>query len=347
VQNSGRHFRIIAENPDWASSVQESATVPGCQSATRKHPGICSGPSARYSNRIDSIVSWPILLLAGLSPLLLAAAPTPVKKTVNAPLPPISQLVLEVRDRQYQSDTVRENYSYTSLETTQDIDSSGQVKRSETIENQEFFVNTHVIERTIRRNGKPLDDHDRQKEAERISKLVEKAEKTPPGHPLQELNTDISRIPEIVGRMLPIMEVRNPRRVSWHNRPTIVFDFAGRKDAKTHSLAEDTSKELQGTIWIDEADRQIAHLDVRFNDDFRVASGLVASIEKGSSFHFDQAPVNGEVWLPVGGQGAVQARILLVKTFRRCYFERDYDYKRLRVDVTQQKGTKAVLENRP
>jgi len=34
---------------------------------------------------------------------------------------------------------------------------------------------------------------------------------------------------------------------------------------------------------------------VSFNDDFHVAGGLVASIENGSSFHFDQEPVNGEV----------------------------------------------------
>ena len=242
---------------------------------------------------------------------------------------------------------MRENYSYTSLQTTQDIDSNGQVKKTETVENQEFFVNTHVIERTVRKNGKPLDDHNQQKEAERVSKLVEKAKNTPPEQPLQGLSTNISRIPGIVCRMLPIMDVRNPRRVNWHNRPTIAFDFVGRKDAKTHSLAEDTSKELQGTIWIDEADRQIAHLDVSFNDDFRVASGLVANIEKGSSFHFDQAQVNGEVWLPTDGEGAVEARILMVKTIRERYFERDYDYKRLRGDFPQQKGTRVALENRP
>ena len=44
------------------------------------------------------------LLIAGfLLPLL---APAPVQKTANAPLPTISQLVREVRERQYQSDKV-------------------------------------------------------------------------------------------------------------------------------------------------------------------------------------------------------------------------------------------------
>jgi hypothetical protein len=347
MQNSGDHFRFTADNPQWASSVQESAIPPGHHGGTKGDAGVCGETGTSCSNRLGFNVTLPILLIAGLIPALLPAAPAPVKKPANAPLPPISELVREVRDRQYQSDKVRENYSYTSLQTTQDIDSNGQVKKTVTMEIHEFFVNTHVIERTIRKNGQPLDDHDRQKESERVSRLVEKAEKTPPGQLLQALNTDISRIPDIVGRMLPIMDVRNPRRVNWHNRPTIVFDFVGRKDAMTHSLAEDTSKQLQGTIWIDEADRQIAHLDVSFNDDFRVASGLVANIEKGSSFHFDQAPVNDEVWLPIGGEGAVQARILIVKTIRQRYFERDYDYKRLRVESTLLKGAIVVQANRP
>lgn len=347
MQNFGRHFRKAVKNPGWARSVQKSAIFPGHQDAPKGHTRTCGPSGTTYSNGLGSIVTLPILLIAGLVPLLLAAAPAPVKKAANAPLPAISQLMREVRDRQYQSDKVRENHSYTSLQTTQDIDSNGQVKKTETIENEEFFVNTHVIERTVKKNGKPLDDHDQQKEVERVTELMEKAEKTPPGQPLQGLSTDIRRIPETIGRMLEIMEVRNPRRVNWHHRPTIVFDFVGRKDAKTHSLAEDTSKELQGTIWIDEADRQVAHLGVTFNDDFRVASGLVASIERGSSFHFDQAPVNGEVWLPTGGEGAVQARILMVKTFRKRYFERDYDYKRLRVESTVFKGTRVVLENWP
>jgi hypothetical protein len=136
-----------------------------------------------------------------------------------------------------------------------------------------------------------------------------------------------------VSRLLDIMEVRNPRRESYRGRPTILFDFIGRKDAKTHGLAEDASKKLKGTVWIDEADRQIAHLEVSFIDNFHVAGGLVANIQKGSNFHFDQAPVNGELWLPTGGEGTVQVRLLMVKNLRQHFVERDYDFKRFRVDA--------------
>ena len=270
-------------------------------------------------------LSFPALFLPSL----------PAQQPPSPPLPEIHQLVREAMDHQKQLDQVRENYTYSSLQTTQDIDAGGQVKKTETEEHEDFFVNGHLVERTVKKNGQPLSDHDQQKETERVTKMVEKAEKTPRDLPLEGPSISVTRV-------LEIMDVRNPRRESFRGRPAIVFDFVGRKDAKTHGLAEDASKKLQGTLWIDEADREVAHLEVRFNDDFKVAGGLFASIAKGSNFHFDQALVNGEIWLPTGGEGTMQARVLLLKNFRQHFTERDYDFKRFRVETEQLKDAKVV-----
>jgi hypothetical protein len=260
---------------------------------------------------------------------LLAAPQTPQPATkqfsADSPVPDIRRLMQEVQEHQRQLDKIRESYTYTSMETGQDIDANGRVKKTETKESEVFFVNGHIIGRTVKKNGQPLSDHDQQKETERVTKLVEKAEKTPPEQP-----------PVSVSRVLEIMDVRNERRVNFRGRATIVFDFVGRKDAKTHGLVEDASKKLQGTIWIDEADRQVAHLEVTFIDNFHVAGGLFINIEKGSNFHFDQELVNGELWLPTGLDGMMQARLLLLKNIRRHSIERDYGYKRFSVE-TQQK----------
>jgi hypothetical protein len=78
----------------------------------------------------------------------------------NPPLPDIRALMLEVQEHQKQLEKVRENYTYSSLQTTQDIDTNGQVKKTETQEGEDFFVNGHVIERTVKKDGKPLDDHE-------------------------------------------------------------------------------------------------------------------------------------------------------------------------------------------
>jgi hypothetical protein len=268
---------------------------------------------------------------------LLCALPMQGGQAADPPLPEIPQLMREAEAHQKQLEKVRENYTYNSTQTTQDIDSNGQVKKTESEEGEDFFVNGHVIERTVKKNGQPLNDHEQQKETERVTKQVEKAEKTPPDQPLEGQTISVSRL-------LDIMEVRNPRRESYRGRPTILFDFIGRKDAKTHGLAEDASKKLKGTVWIDEADRQIAHLEVSFIDNFHVAGGLVANIQKGSNFHFDQAPVNGELWLPTGGEGTVQVRLLMVKNLRQHFVERDYDFKRFRVDAQTAKDATVVPE---
>jgi hypothetical protein len=251
------------------------------------------------------------------------------------PLPSIPQLMREVVDHQRQLEKVRENYTYSATVTTQEIGSDGQVKKTETEELEEFFVNGHSVGRTVKKKGQALSGHDLDKETERVTRLVEKAEKTPTDQPLEGQEISVSRL-------LEIMDVRNERRENYRGRPAIVFDFVGRKNAQTHGLAEDASKDLQGTLWVDEVDRQIAHLDAVFNDNFHVGGGVVANVQKGSNFHFDQALVNGEVWLPTGAEGSVQARVFLVKSYRQHFAERDYDYKRFRVEAEQGKNAKVA-----
>jgi hypothetical protein len=274
-------------------------------------------------------------LAAGLWELGATTAPAQAQQVAVPPLPEIPQLMREVVDHQKQLEKVRENYTYSATVTTQDIDAGGQVKKTETEEQEIFFVNGHPVGRTVKKNGQPLSGHDLDKETERLTKLVGKAEKTPSDQPLEGQEISVSRL-------LKIMDVRNERRESYRGRPAIVFDFVGRKDAQTHGLAEDASKKLQGTLWVDETDRQIAHLDAVFDDNFHVGGGVVANVQKGSNFHFDQAQVNDEVWLPTGAEGTMQARVLLVKSYRQHVTERDYDYKRFRVEAEQGKGAKVA-----
>jgi len=274
----------------------------------------------------------PALLVLLLSPawLPVSGQPPPAQ-----PLPDIRQLMLEVLDHQKQIEAIRENDTFSSLITSQTIDSKGNVTKTESEEDENFFVNGHLIARTVKKNGQPLDQHEEQKETERVTKLVEKAQKVPSSQPLEGPTISITRI-------LDIMEVRNPRRENYLGRSTIVFDFIGRKNAQTHGIAEDASKKLEGTLWIAESDREVAHLDVRFNDNFRVAGGLLATIQKGSNFRFDQAPAGGGVWLPTGAEGTMQARLLLLKGIRQHFIERDYDFKHFSVETQQSKDAKPI-----
>lgn len=256
------------------------------------------------------------------------------------PLPDPRALIQEVVEHQKQLEKVRENYTYSALGKTEDLDSDGVVKKTEVSESECFFVHGHVICRVVKKDGKPLDEHEEKKETERVEKLVEKAEKTPPEQALEGQGVSISRI-------LAIMDVSNPRRIQYRGRSTIVFDFAGRKDAKTSGMAEDASKKIKGTVWVDEADREIAHLESVFMDNFKIGGGLVASVQKGSSFTYDQAPVNGELWLPTGAEGNVTARILLFKGERQHFIEKVSNYQRFKVETEQQKSVAVPSAAKP
>jgi len=245
-----------------------------------------------------------------------------------APVPDVRQLMMDVMDHQKKLEKVRENYTYSSSTTTQDIDSNGKVTKTEMEDSEVFYVNTHRIERTVKKDGKPLNDHDQQKEQERVNKLVEKAQKVPPGKPLEGPDTSVS-----ITQLLDIMQASNPRREIFRGRSTIIFDFAGRRDAKTHGLAEDASKKIAGTLWVDERDHQVARMEAHFTDNFHVGGGLLANVQKGSSFYFDQAQVNGEIWFPTGAEGHIAARVLLLKGVRQHIVERNYDYKRFTVET--------------
>lgn len=274
------------------------------------------------SLRRHAILAISVLLL-GFAPLLFAQS--------GGANPPDLQTILEkVQEHQKKVEALREDYTYDCFQTTQQLDSDGHVKKVESEHREEFFVNGHLIGRVIKRNGQPLTGSDLDKENRRVTELVQKAQITPPGQRLEGPSITVSRV-------LELMDLRNSRRESFRGRPTIVFDFVGRKNMKTHGLMEDASKKLRGTIWIDQGDLQVAHLEVTVADNFRVAGGLLASVQKGSSFRFDQAPVDGGLWLPTGYQADMQARILVLKNLRERRIQRDYGFKRFTVETGQAK----------
>jgi hypothetical protein len=266
---------------------------------------------------------------------LLSAQQHPAKPAAataaSVPIPDIPTLMQQVQAHQKQLDKIRENYTFRELVQTDDLDSSGKVKKTETQESEIFFVNGHHIERLVKKNGKDLTDDEQKKEQERVMKEVDKATKIQPGKSMD--GDEIS-----VGRILEIVKVSNPRRVSLNGRDTIAFDFVGDPHAKAHGIAEDASKKVAGTVWIDEKDREVARLDVHFDDNFHVGAGLLATVQKGSSFQFEQAPINNELWLPTGGEAHLQARVLLVKGFRQNVRFKDSDFERFHTDATQQAG---------
>jgi hypothetical protein len=267
---------------------------------------------------------------------LMVASNSPILAQ-SASLPDPRQLMREVVEHQKQLDEVRENYTYSSFSKTEDLDGKAQVVKTRTEERENFYVNGHLIARTVKKDSKPLEEHEEEKERERVLKLVDLAQKTPKDQTLDGQAVTIARL-------LDIMQAGNERREQFRGRSAIVLDFAGNPNAKTHGMAEDMSKKLKGTIWIDELDREVSHIEVSFYEDFRIGGGLVGSISKGSHFSFDQGKVNGELWLPTAATADFKARVLLLKSINQRFSEFDSGYQRFRVETAQPKDARLITQ---
>jgi hypothetical protein len=277
-----------------------------------------------------------IRFLLTLTGLCAAASLCPAQQPAakQAPLPDVPTLMKQVQEHQHKLDQTRENYTYREIIETHELDKKGNVKKTESEESEIFFVNTHEIERKVKKDGKDLSANEQKKEQDRVMKEVEKAQKTPPGQSTEK--NEVS-----VGQLLAIMKVSNARREMLDGRSTLAFDFVGDPHAKTHGMAEDASKKLSGTLWIDEQDREVRRMIARFDDNFHMGFGLF-SVGKGSNFTFDQKLVNNELWLPIDGQAHLIAHAIGIVGYRADISLTDKDYQRFHTDAQQQPGAKVV-----
>ncbi len=246
-------------------------------------------------------------------------------------LPPIPSLIQQVEANQLKLDKTREDYTFREQQVMHELDKHGAIKKEESREYNVFYVNGHPIQRLMRKDGKSLDSGEEAKETAHLSGKVQQAQRTPPGDPLN------SKHQVSIARLLSIQHFSNERRVTVDNRPMIAVDFKGDTSAQTHGIAEDASKHLGGTIWIDEQDDQVRRVDATLNSGMRLELGLV-SLSAGSSFTFDQKLINNEVWLPTGATVHIEARAAIFLGYHIQVQITDDQYRRFKASATQQEG---------
>lgn len=251
------------------------------------------------------------------------------------PLPDIAVLMHQVEQNQRQSESVEKTYLYRSVVTQRDFDSHGQVKKITTIEADHFWLNGAPVARVVRRNGKDLTAEELAKENERIEKEARKDRERRDKKQAAGKETDPQGHEEItVSRFLSLGTFTHPRRVAVNGRPTIAVDYTGDPHAKTQNRAEDAVRDMAGTIWVDERDTVLARVEGHFVNAFKIGGGLVADVRKDTHFEFQQAKVNGEVWLPSHIQAQGSIRALLFYSFSGEVEVVDSEYRKFRATAT-------------
>jgi hypothetical protein len=230
----------------------------------------------------------------------------------DRPLPPIRELLLDVERNQKAAEAARKDYTYHVHLEEQDLDGKGNLKKTTVTDSESLTIDGVRIDRVTARNGKPLTPDELNKENSKIDKEVAKFKQRREKEEDKGKDTDTRGdvlIP--ASRILELGNFANPRRVDLNGRSTIVADYAGDPNAKTHNPAEGIIRNLVGTVWIDEKDRVLVRGEGHFLNDFKLGGGLLLNVHKGFSFTFQTVKINGEVWLPATLDAHGSARLLL------------------------------------
>jgi hypothetical protein len=282
-------------------------------------------------------------------------------KKLQVQLPDLKALFKEIDENQKAIDKVKENYAGTRTEEETEYQSDGKVKKHEAKEYTFFYLDGDEISTLVKKDGKPLSDEEQKKENESVQKRIadhqkheakkeakeEKAKQEKAKE--EENNKDKDKNDPGIELFLRACQFVNPRRERFRGQDVLVFDFEPNPDFKPHKLEEKVVQKLAGVVWIDEKAHDVARLEAYFVGDFRFAGGLVANVQKGTSFIFEQAYLNNEVWLPTYMEAHLGARVLLVKSFKVNLVTRYSDYKRFNVEtlstVSKPKGAVDVPAN--
>jgi hypothetical protein len=253
----------------------------------------------------------------------------------DRPLPNVAVLMLDVEARQREAEKIEKDYIYHSVETGQQVDGHGAVKKTEVNEYDVFWIDGVPVRKLTKKDGKELSPDEQRKESERIDKEAAKARERREKEDAKGKQTDPRGNDEVtVSRLLELGSFTNPRRVQMNGRDTIVVDYAGDPNAKTKNSFENVIRDMAGTIWIDEQEHAIAQLQGHFVNGFKIGGGLLVSIRKGTNFSLQQARVNGEVWLPAHVEGHGEARAFLFFKFDGGLTVNDSDYRKFKTSST-------------
>jgi hypothetical protein len=257
-------------------------------------------------------------------------------------LPDLKKLFEEIDANQKQIDKIKENYAGTQVEDETQYDKSGKVTKKESNEYTFFYLNGDEITTLVKKDGKPLSDEEQKKENEKTRKRIEqeqkKEKKEEQKEAKQEKAKEEGKEPKNdedpgIEIFLRVCQFVNPRRERFRGQDVLVFDFEPNPEYKPKNLVEHVVKELAGVVWIDEKAHDVVRLEAYFVGDVRLAGGVLANVQKGTSFVFEQAFINNEVWLPTYVEAHLGVRLLLVKGFKVNVTTRYSDYKRFNVET--------------
>src|SRR5262245_29566953 len=240
-----------------------------------------------------------LVLLAPLLAATLLLAPIRLAALAQGgarPLPEHDTFVRTTRENLIRSQREQFNYAYKERRTEFHVNPFGRIGTGgiEGWEVTPIENGAVILRKLIERDGKRVSDG----EEDRIKVSEERRRKG--------RRTTMDDV-------MSTLTFKMARRDSLNGRDAIVFTFTPKADAEPETREGRIAKSFTGSIWVDEAAREVIRIDAKAVDSISFGFGLIARLNEGSTVTLNREPIEGGLWLPTSIRFAGEGRALLLR----------------------------------
>ena len=247
-------------------------------------------------------------------------------------LPDRDTFLREARQALARSQEVWHRYAYLERRTDVHMNPFGRMGTGDTrlLEVRPAANPLLTYRRVIQVNGVPVPPAELARQDAEHRARVARHERESPDSAEHQRNDDLlarRRAQMLIEDVLNTLQFDLVRRELRDGRPAIVVSFAAKPNARPMTREGRIGKAFKGNVWIDEALREVRHLEAVAVDDVSFG-GFIAKMYAGTEAVVDRQEIEPGVWMPMRVTLTGDIRAL----FRRArieYLVEWFDYRRV------------------
>lgn len=221
----------------------------------------------------------------------------------TADLPDRDTFFREVRAALSRSQQVWHRYAYKERRTELHTNPFGRLGTGDTLVTEVRPASDPRLtyRRVLERNGVALSkaELDRQ-DAEyrsRVARITRKYDSSDAERTLRDDQRARRRSLMVMEDVLNTLQFDLVRREFPGGKPAIVVSFAAKPNARPATREGRLARVFKGRAWIDEASREVTHLNAAAMDDVSFG-GFIAKVYEGTEAYVERRPIEPGVWMP-------------------------------------------------
>jgi hypothetical protein len=241
----------------------------------------------------------------------------------DRPLPDIEAFTARAKAHLATDDERQGGYTYVERATQTKVDGKGRTTDTsvKVFEVYPGLPGEVRYRRLVEENGRPVppdklasEDRVRQKNAESYARTVSSAS----GRTQETRRQDKDRrdLRAAIDDLFRVYDIRLVGRDPIDGRDAIVATATPRAGVKPMTDDGKMMQHFRARAWVNEADAEIACVEIEALDDLSFGWGLFARVHKGARAMYERRKVNEEIWLPARVTWSGSARLFLVKQER-------------------------------